>query len=192
MDQLGAFFIALAVIFVAEIGDKSQLMALAFASRFPPRVVLAAVSVAAFALHLLSVSVGAVLGTALPTRAISIAAAVAFFGFALWSLRPEDGGQGDDTEVPASAGRSVFLTVTGTFLLAELGDKTMLASVALAGSNGFLGTWLGASVAMIAADGLAIAAGHRIGVRLSRRTVARISAAMFAVFGALLLVDALR
>ena len=82
--------------------------------------------------------------------------------------------------------------MAGTFLLAELGDKTMLASVALAGSNGFLGTWLGASVAMIAADGLAIAAGHRIGSRLSRRTVARISAAMFAVFGVLLLVDALR
>ena len=191
MDQVGAFFIALAVIFVAEIGDKSQLMALAFASRFPPRVVLAAVSVAAFVLHLLSVSVGTVLGTALPTRAIAIVAAVAFFGFALWSLRPE-GDDDDGAEVPASAGRSVFLTVAGTFLLAELGDKTMLASVALAGSNGFLGTWLGASVAMIAADGLAIAAGHRIGARLSRRTVARISAAMFAVFGVLLLVDALR
>ena len=191
MDQVGAFFIALAVIFVAEIGDKSQLMALAFASRFPPRVVLAAVSVAAFLLHFLSVSVGTVLGTALPTRAIAIVGAVAFFGFALWSLRPE--GDGDDgAEVPALAGRSVFLTVAGTFLLAELGDKTMLASVALAGSNGFLGTWLGASVAMIAADGLAIAAGHRIGSRLSRRTVARISAAMFAVFGVLLLVDALR
>lgn len=191
MDQVGAFFIAFAVIFVAEIGDKSQLMALAFASRFPPRVVLAAVSVAAFALHLLSVSVGSVLGTALPTRAIAIAAAVAFFGFALWSLRPEDGGD-EDADVPASTGRSVFLTVAGTFLLAELGDKTMLASVALAGSNGFLGTWLGASVAMIAADGLAIAAGHRIGARLSRHTVARISAAMFAVFGVMLLVDALR
>ena len=78
MDLVQAFLVAFGVIFVAELGDKSQLMALAFAARYRPFPVLAGIALGAAAMFALSVAVGAVLGVALPTRAINVAAGVAF------------------------------------------------------------------------------------------------------------------
>ena len=84
---MDAFLLSFAVIFVAELGDKSQLMALAFATRYRPIDVLVGISIATLLVHLGSVLLGAVVATALPTRAISIVAGLAFFVFAAWTLR---------------------------------------------------------------------------------------------------------
>ncbi|MDF2712459.1 MAG: hypothetical protein K0R62_8111, partial [Nonomuraea muscovyensis] len=78
-----AFWISLVVIFVAELGDKSQLMAMTFATRFKPWPVLAGITIATTIVHLVSVAVGGLIGDALPTTAISIVAGIAFLGFAL-------------------------------------------------------------------------------------------------------------
>src|ERR1700716_1738079 len=84
---MATFWLALAVIFVAELGDKSQLMALAFAARYKALPVLIGITAATAGVHALSVIVGVVVGASIPTSSISLVAGVAFFAFAAWTLR---------------------------------------------------------------------------------------------------------
>ena len=82
----------------------------------------------------------------------------------------------------------IFGTAFITLFLAELGDKTQLATLALASTNGAVGTWAGATAGQVAADALAVVAGARLGARLPERTLRLISAAAFVIFGVLLLI----
>jgi putative Ca2+/H+ antiporter (TMEM165/GDT1 family) len=78
------------------------------------------------------------------------------------------------------------------FFLAELGDKTMLATITLATTEGALGTWAGSTVGMVAADALAIVVGRQLGARLPERAIRFGAAAAFVVFGAVLIFEGLR
>lgn len=188
--MLTAFLVSFGVIFVAELGDKSQLMALAFATRFKTIPVMIGITVATAVVHAVSVFVGAVVGAALPTRAITIVAAIAFIAFGLWTLRGDKLTDADQ-EMAARPTRHTILTVGGVFFLAELGDKTMLATITLATRYGVIGTWLGSTIGMVVADGLAIVVGRILGARLPERAV-RIGAAIsFFVFAAIMLVEAI-
>ena len=88
-NVLASFLVSFGVIFVAEMGDKSQLMALAFATRYRTLPVLVGITIATALVHLVSVIVGAALGAAIPTRPITFVAAVAFIVFGVWTLRGE-------------------------------------------------------------------------------------------------------
>lgn len=185
-----ALILSFGVIFVAELGDKSQLMALAFAARYRALPVLLGVTVATAVVHAISVLVGAVLGASLPTDAISVVAGLAFFGFAAWTVR---GDRLDDDDV-AKADRShrpAIVAASIAFFLAELGDKTMLATITLATTEGAVGTWAGSTIGMVAADALAIVVGKQLGTRLPDRAVKLGAAASFVVFGLVLVVDGL-
>jgi putative Ca2+/H+ antiporter (TMEM165/GDT1 family) len=188
---MSAFLISFGIIFVAELGDKSQLMAMTFAARYRAIVILVAITAATALVHLFSVVVGAVVGAALPTDLISIAGGIAFIGFAAWTLRG-DSLDDDEANRAALSDRSVFLTVGLAFFLAELGDKTMLATITLATDHGLFGTWLGSTLGMVAADGLAIVVGQQLGAHLPERTVKIGAAIIFLVFGVLLLAEGLR
>ena len=186
-----ALLVSFGVIFVAELGDKSQLMALAFAARYRALPVLVGITVATAVVHAFSVLVGAVIGEAIPTRAISVVAGLAFLAFAAWTLR----GDTLDDEEAAKADRTVrsaVIAASVAFFLAELGDKTMLATITLATTEGAVGTWAGSTLGMVAADALAIVVGQQMGARLPERVI-RIGAALaFFVFGLVLLAAALR
>ncbi|MGL4173551.1 MAG: TMEM165/GDT1 family protein [Actinomycetota bacterium] len=178
------------VIFTAELGDKSQLMALVFATRFRAFPVLVGITGATAVVHLFSVLLGYGFGAALPTRGISVVAALAFFGFALWTFR---GDHLSDVE-RARAERpvkSVILAVGFSFFLAELGDKTMLATVVLATEREPIGTWLGSTLGMVAADALAIMIGRSFGKRLPESIIRWGAALLFVLFGIALLLDAI-
>ena len=185
-----AFWISFGLIFVAELGDKSQLMAMTFAARYQAWTIVAAISAATAVVHLLSVAVGSALGAALPTDAISVLAGLAFLGFAVWTIRGDELDEEEESRA-RRGGRSVFLTVALAFFLAELGDKTMLATVTLATDHGWFGTWLGSTVGMVAADALAIVVGQQLGARLPARTVKVGAAITFVVFGVWLIVEGL-
>lgn len=189
MDWAQAFAIAFGVVFVAELGDKSQLMALALAARYRPLPVLGGIAIASAVMFALSVAVGAVLGAALPTRAISVLAGLAFVGFGVWTWR---GDGEEEEEAPEATAHSVVLTTAGAFLVAELGDKTMLAAITLASTNGVVGTWAGATLAMVAADAVAIAVGAVLGARLPEKAIRIGAAVLFVVFGVALIVEGLR
>jgi putative Ca2+/H+ antiporter (TMEM165/GDT1 family)/protein-S-isoprenylcysteine O-methyltransferase Ste14 len=174
--------ISAAVVFVAELGDKSQLMALAFATRYRSWTVIVGITVATSVVHLLSVAVGHGLGEALPTGWISLVAAVMFVGFGAWTLRGDALSDSEQAKA-ARVGGSALLAVTVAFFLAELGDKTMLATITLATQHGWAGVWVGSTVGMVAADALAIVVGRRLGRLLPERTIAVGAAVLFFVFG---------
>ncbi|MFM7061352.1 MAG: TMEM165/GDT1 family protein [Actinomycetes bacterium] len=184
-----AFLVAFGVVFVAELGDKSQLMVLTLATRFPAWRVLGAITVATALIHLISVLVGGAVAAVLPTEAITVAAGLAFIGFGIWTLRGDDG---PDEGTTVSGGRSPIVAAAVAFFLAELGDKTMLASMTLAARNGILGTWVGATVGMVAADAIAVLVGATLGRRLPARAIRLLAAGLFLAFGVLLVAEGLR
>lgn len=186
---LSAFLVSFAFIFVAELGDKSQLMALTFATRFPMGVVLAGITAATALVHAVSVGIGAAVGAALPTRPIKVIAAVAFVIFALWTLRG-DSLSDEEQERAKEDSRSAFWVVAVVFFLAELGDKTMLATITLATEHGILGTWLGSTVGMVLADALAIVVGRHLGSRLPEKAIRIGAALLFFAFAIWLFVEA--
>jgi putative Ca2+/H+ antiporter (TMEM165/GDT1 family) len=187
---MDAFLLSFVVIFVAELGDKSQLIALTFATRYRALTVLIGISVATLLVHAGSVLVGHTVAAALPTPLIAILAGLAFFAFAAWTLR----GDTLDEEEQASAGRvqgSAVLAVGTAFFLAELGDKTMLATITLATREEPIGTWLGSTAGMVAADAIAIGVGRFLGTRLPDRVVRVGAAIAFVVFGVALVAQGL-
>ncbi len=186
-----AFLLSFGIIFVAELGDKSQLMAMTFAARYRATTILIAITIATAIIHLVSVMLGAAVGAALPTKAISVVAGVAFLLFAAWTLRGDKLDDDEASRVDRST-RSVLITVGVAFFLAELGDKTMLATITLATNNGLVGTWIGSTLGMVAADALAIAVGQQLGARLPERVVKIGAAITFVLFGVLLIIEGLR
>lgn len=185
-----AFLLSTAVIFVAELGDKSQLMAMTFAARYRARDVIIGITAATALVHLASVGIGALIGDAFADYqgTISIVAGVAFLLFALWTLRGDELTD-DEAEKARNATGAAILAVGVAFFLAELGDKTMLATITLATQEGWFGTWLGSTLGMVAADALAIGVGAVLGRRLPEKVIAYGAAALFALFGILLIVD---
>jgi putative Ca2+/H+ antiporter (TMEM165/GDT1 family) len=187
---LAATALSFAVIFVAELGDKSQLMALTFATRFRTWPVLAGITVATAVVHLVSVGIGYGLGAALPTGWISLVAGLAFLVFGAWTLRGDTLSDAERGKAERATG-SAMLAVGGAFFLAELGDKTMLATITLATQHGWLGTWIGSTVGMVAADALAIMVGRLLGRHLPEKIIKYGAAALFAIFGIWLIVEAI-
>jgi len=185
-----ALLLSFGVIFVAELGDKSQLMALAFAARYKALPVLAGITLATAVVHAVSVLVGVSVGNALPTETISFIAGLAFLVFGAWTLR----GDRLSAEEEAKADRSTTSAVVAAsvaFFLAELGDKTMLATITLATTEGAWGTWAGSTLGMVAADALAIVVGAQLGARLPERAIKIGAALAFFIFGAILIAGAI-
>jgi putative Ca2+/H+ antiporter (TMEM165/GDT1 family) len=188
---MDALLLSFGVVFVAELGDKSQLMALAFAARYKAIHVLIGITAASTVLFGVSVVIGRLVAVSLPTRAINIVAGLAFLAFAAWTIRgvwTDD--DAEDREQPPS--RFPIISVGLAIFLAELGDKTMLATVTLATTEEWLGTWVGSTLGMVAADAIAIVVGKHLGTRLPERAIKIGAALLFVVFGVLLLVEGIR
>ena len=186
--MFSAILVSLAVVFVAELGDKSQLMTMTYALRHRWWVVLSGVGIASFLVHGLSVTIGHFLGLTLPERPIAFAAAIAFLLFAVWTWREGRAGAADD-DVRVPEPRHVLLAVVSSFVLAELGDKTMLATVALASDHNWAGVWIGATAGMVLADGAAIVVGRLLHKRLPERFLHGLASVLFLLFGMWLLLD---
>lgn len=188
--MLHAFLLSFAVIFIAELGDKSQLMALAFATRYRPLPILIGLTISTVVVHALSVLIGVVIGAQLPTTAISVIAGIMFLGFGLWTFRGDRLDE-DDEALAERDDRSAVVAASIAFFLAEFGDKTMIATITLATKEGPVGTWLGSTVGMIAADALAIGVGALLGARLPEKVIRIGAGTLFLIFGVVLLVEAL-
>lgn len=185
-----AFLLSTAVIFVAELGDKSQLMAMTFATRYRTRDVLIGITVATAIVHLASVGIGFFIGDAFADYQgpIAIVAGVAFFAFAAWTLRGDELTDAEADKARNASGFSI-LAVGTAFFLAELGDKTMLATITLATQEDWFGVWIGSTVGMVAADALAIVVGAVLGKKLPEKVIKYGAAALFALFGVLLVLE---
>lgn len=183
-----ALALSFAVIFVAELGDKSQLMAMTFATRYRILPVLTGITLATALVHAVSVGVGYGLGVALPTGPISLVAGAAFLVFGAWTLRGDSLTEEEKSKAEKSTSSAVW-AVGAAFFLAELGDKTMLATITLASQHGWFGTWLGSTVGMVAADALAIVVGRLLGKHLPDKVIRYGAAALFVIFGVWLIIE---
>ncbi len=174
-----AFFMPLAVIFAAEMGDKSMLLALAFATRYSVATVLGGVLCATLINHLAVVWLGAYLSGGLPMEAIKLACSLSFIVFGLWTLRGEEAEEGKE-----ATGRSPFLTVAVAFFLSEMGDKTQLATLALAAEyRNVQLVWLGSSLGMALADAVGIVIGRGLGKKIPEALIQSASAGIFIALG---------
>lgn len=183
-----ALALSFGVILLAELGDKSQLIAIAFTARYPALIVLAGISAATVVMTAASVVLGVAFAAMLPLNLLQAAGGVLFLVFAALTLwRAED--DSEELKTPVRAHWAV-LTVAAAFVVAEMGDKTQLATIALAATNNAFFVWLGASAAEIAVNAVAIALATLLGSRLPVRTLRYLGALGFLVFGVLLLLEA--
>lgn len=174
------FLGAVAVVVLAEMGDKTQLLAMAFATRFPAGPVLWGVFIATLLNHGLAVALGNYLGTSLNVKLVQMAAAGSFIIFGLWTIR----GDTISDEHKRRTSWGPIVTVAIAFFLAELGDKTQLATIALAAKyRSPLLTLMGTTVGMLIADAIGIYAGVVAGKKIPERLVKLISALIFIAFG---------
>lgn len=176
-----AFIASLLFVTLAEMGDKTQLLAMAFATRFPAQTVLSAVFVATLLNHALAVAAGRLLTNVIPLDVISLTAALSFILFGLWTIRG-DTLEGEDRQ---RSSFGPFLTVAIAFFLAELGDKTQLATISLAVkySDDPIAVLLGTTAGMVVADSIGIVIGIVLGKRLPDTLIRLVSAGVFIVFG---------
>jgi putative Ca2+/H+ antiporter (TMEM165/GDT1 family) len=207
-----AFAVATVLIALAELGDKTQILALCLAARYRWWQVLIGIIAATLFIHFFSTLVGQFVGGLLPQLWLGIITGALFVGFGIWTLR----GDSDDGNGGAKAGRfGPIVTVAIAFFLAELGDKTQIMTMTIAadpaavlrafGAAGpaiadalarmglsaegltptaaFWGVWMGSTVGMMIADGVAIVVGSVLGRRLPERLITRISGVVFIVFG---------
>jgi len=187
---MSPFWISLIYVFVAEMGDKTQLVALAFATKYKALTVLAGVFLATLAVHLLSVVIGGAISHVLPVFWIKIFAGLSFIGFGLWTLR---GDSLDEDEMKKPSRCGPLLTVAFAFFIAELGDKTMLATVTIASEQkDFYGVWFGSTIGMVLADALAIVVGRLMGKNLPENLIKYGGAAVFLLSGVWTLWEAFR
>jgi putative Ca2+/H+ antiporter (TMEM165/GDT1 family) len=186
---MGDVLAAFAVVFLAELGDKTQLVALTLAGRYPAAKVLATLGAAIAVLQTLSVTAGALVSEAVPDRAIAVGAGLLFLGFAVWTWRSADEEE-EEEGVDTSAGRAGLVSVAVAFFLAELGDKTMLTTASLAADRGAVAVWIGSFAAMLGATALAVIAGKALMSRIQPQLLRRLGAGAFAVVGLLTLAGA--
>ncbi len=182
------YWASLTLVFLAEMGDKTQLLAMAFATRFRWYTVLLGILAATAANHLIAVMVGHYIDLLIPVRYIKIGTSISFILFGLWMIRSDKLGQ------QISRHRvSAFWTIVVGFFMAEMADKTQLATVALAAKyNSFLWVWLGTITGMLVADAIGIAVGKILGRKLPERWIKWVATLIFVGFGLFGLYESLK
>lgn len=181
---------AFGLVFLAELGDKTQLLAMGFGARYPMRTVMIGLTLGFAAAGAIAALVGGVLGAALPEQPIAIVGGILFLLFALLTLRGR-GNDGVDEEMEhVVQTRNVVLSIALTIVLGELGDKTQLTTATLAARSNPVAVWIGATGGEVLAASIGAYFGSRLGSRLEPDVVKIASAVLFALFGVLLLVSA--
>jgi len=170
------------LIFLAEIGDKSQLVCMALAARHHHRPVLAGAIAAFVVLNILAVVFGAGLAHWVPERILAAAVAVLFAVFGILSLRAqeEDGGE----QIKERSGHGVFATTFLMIFLAEMGDKTQLAVAGMAGTLPAIPVRIGATLALATTSALGVVVGRKLLRRIPLHRLHQVSGVFFLILAA--------
>jgi Ca2+/H+ antiporter, TMEM165/GDT1 family len=179
---MDAFLVSAGLVALAEIGDKTMLLALLLAARFrAPAPILAGIFAATIANHALAAAVGSAAGALLDGPWMRWVLGASFLAFAAWALVPDKMDEGEAG--PRTMG-SVFLTTTVAFFLVEMGDKTQVATAALAARFGDIAlVAAGTTLGMMAANGPAVLIGEAAAGRLPLTAIRWAAAAAFAGIG---------
>lgn len=177
-----AVLVSTAVVALAEIGDKTQLLAFVLAARFRrPVPIIAGIALATLVNHGLAGALGAWITTVMSPQVLRWAVGLSFLGMAIWTLVPDEIG---DDEARLAQRLGVFGTTLVTFFLAEMGDKTQVATIALAAHfSAPVLVVVGTTAGMLIADVPAVFVGDRFAARIPMRLVHGIAAGLFAILG---------
>jgi len=170
-----------ALIATAEIGDKSQLVCMTLASKHKPLPVLLGASAAFALLNTLAVVFGAAIASWLPEYIVAATVALLFGVFGIHALRVTDD---DDEEVEEKSGHGIFFTTFLLITVAEFGDKTQLAVVALSSTSMPAAVWIGSTIALVTTSALGVLAGRTILQKFPLALLHRISGAIFLILSA--------
>jgi putative Ca2+/H+ antiporter (TMEM165/GDT1 family) len=178
--SLAAVIASFVLVVLAEMGDKTQFLAMSFAARHNVYKVILGVFLAIVANFSITVALGQFLTTIVPIDIISLAASLSFIGFGLLTVR----GDKQKVEKEKVSRFGVVATVAIAFFIAEFGDKTQLATISLAAQyQNAISVFIGATIAMLVADGVGIIVGVVFCRRLPERIFKWLSAAIFVIFG---------
>ena len=177
MDWLTSFLL----IFAAEIGDKSQLVCMALAVRYRAAPVALGAIVAFLLLNTLPVVFGVAIANWIPEIVISIIVSLLFLIFGIQSLRIEEDEELDDDDIKIKSPQHIFFSTFALIAIAEFGDKTQLAVVALSAQSQPLSVWVGASLALATTSLMAVWAGRTILQRISISLLHRLSGILFII-----------
>jgi Ca2+/H+ antiporter, TMEM165/GDT1 family len=179
--MLEAFAVSIGVVALGEIGDKTQLLALMLAARFrKPWPIVAGILVATLANHAIAGAIGNWVRTVVPVDVLKWLLALSLFAVAAWSLKPD---KLEEERAPAS-GLNVFTVTTVAFFLAEIGDKTQIATALLAMRfDSLFAVVAGTTLGMLIADVPAVFAGHLAAERIPLRLVRLAAALLFVALG---------
>ncbi len=178
------FLQILLTVFIAEMGDKTQLLMIAMTSRYKLRDILIGAALSILALNAIAVALGAIISQMIPTWIIKLIAGLAFFYFSWSTLKGEE--EGDEDEKERTGLKHPILIVFSTFFLAEFGDKTQLTAIAFAASIGLsqaISIWLACSIGLFAADLIGMLVGHIIKEKLGDGFLDKLAIIIFAIFG---------
>lgn len=180
--MIQALLTSTAVVALAEIGDKTMLLAIVLAARLRARwAILAGILVATIANHALAALVGTEVAGLLEAQWFRIAVALGFIAMAVWTLVPD---KLDDVDSSVRSRGSAFLTTLVSFFLVEMGDKTQIATIALAAHyHSVLVVAAGTTLGMMLANGPAVFLGESIVKRISLKTTRAIAALLFLALG---------
>jgi Ca2+/H+ antiporter, TMEM165/GDT1 family len=181
-----AFITSTLLVAVAEIGDKTQLLSFLLAARFPkqPLAIIVGIFVATLLNHFIAASLGNWVAALVSPTLMHWILAAAFFAFAVWALVPD---KIDDTDTQISKA-GVFITTTLLFFMAEMGDKTQLATVALAAQyKNLFAVVMGTTLGMMLANVPAVLLGEALVKRVPLHIMRYIASALFALVGVLIL-----
>ena len=176
-----AFLVSTGVVALAEIGDKTQLLAFILAAKFrKPLAIIMGILVATLANHGFAGALGSWITSVISPATLRWVIGISFIGMAIWTLIPDKFDE-DDAKL---ARFGVFGTTLVAFFLAEMGDKTQVATVALAAQyQAFFSVVAGTTLGMMIANVPAVLLGERIAHRMPVRLVHTIAAAIFAILG---------
>jgi len=183
-----ALFTSTAVVALAEIGDKTQLLAILLAARFNrPLPIILGILVATLANHALAALLGATAAAFLDSPVFRYAVGVSFVAMAAWTLIPD---KFEDDEAPKPR-FGAFLTTLVAFFLVEMGDKTQIATIALGAQyHDIVAVTAGTTLGMMIANVPAIFLGHELLKRVDLAKVRMVAAALFLLIGLWVLAEA--
>ena len=183
-----AFLTSTAVVALAEIGDKTQLLAIVLAARFKqPMAIIAGIFVATIANHFLAALIGSQAASLLDGPGFRLIIAASFIAMAAWTLIPD---KLDDDPKPKPARFGAFVATTIAFFLVEMGDKTQIATVALgARFHDVVAVTMGTTLGMMLANVPAVFLGNELLKRVPLKVVRWVAAGLFLVIGVWLLIQ---
>jgi Ca2+/H+ antiporter, TMEM165/GDT1 family len=189
LHAIESLLVSIGVVALAEVGDKTQLLAFILAARFKkPLPIIAGILCATLVNHGLAGALGAWITANVSAQVLRWVLGLSFIGMAIWTLIP-DKIEDEETQVAHKLG--VFGATLVTFFLAEMGDKTQIATVALAAHYGTpLLVVIGTTLGMLIADVPAVFVGDKLASKIPMKLVHAIAAAIFALLGVATLLGA--